>query len=160
MKRILLFSILLASVTAYAAETGPGLTLLFKSQETVSFTFTSKPQIAVTSEGLTVTSTSSDAVSYTFADVQRFYFEDNVTGIKSVNADPSAQHPVFSYANGTVSVSGLAAGEYVRVSSLAGSLLSEAKANAGCASVDLSGVANGIYVVSTASGVSFKILKK
>lgn len=161
MKKVLLFSLLLAAVSTGAAEAAPGLTILFKSQEKASFTFASKPVIAVTSEGITVTSTASNAVSYTFAEVQRFYFEDDETDIKSINEDPSAQHPVFSYANGTVSVSGLAAGEYVRVSSIAGGLLSEVKANlGGSASVDLSDVPAGVYVISIGNGVSFKLLKK
>ncbi len=161
MRKSLLFTFLLAAASVCMAETTPGLTILFKNQAKVSFAFATKPEIAVSAQGITVTSTAPDAVGYTFDEVQRFYFEDDVTDIKSINEDQSAQHPVFSYVNGTVSVSGLVAGEQVSVFSVGGSKVGEAKAdNAGCANLDISGTDSGIYVVGTGSGVSFKLLKK
>ena len=161
MKKTLLFTFLMAVTSVCMAESTPGLTILFKNQAKVSFAFASKPEIAVATDGITVTSTTSDVVSYTFDEVQRFYFVDNIeTGIQEVKAG-SATHPVFSCNNGVITVSGLKAAERVSVFSIGGSKVGEAKAdNAGCANVDLSGTTNGVYVLSTGSGVSFKLLKK
>ncbi len=161
MRKPLLFTFLLAAASVCMAETTSGLTILFKNQTKVSFTFASKPEIAIATDGITVTSTASDAVSYTFDEVQKFYFEDNLeTGIREVNAE-SAASPVFSYKDGAITVSGLKAAEHVCVFSVGASKVGEAKAdNAGCASVDLGSAPTGIYVVSTGSGVSFKLLKE
>ena len=161
MRKPLLFTFLLAAASVCMAETTPGLTILFKNQTKVSFTFASKPEIAIATDGITVTSTASDAVSYTFDEVQKFYFEDNIeTGIQEVKAE-SASCPVFSYKEGAITVSGLNAAEQVSVFTVGGSKVGEAKAdNAGCASIDLSGADSGVYVVSTGGGVSFKLLKK
>ena len=162
MKKTWFFTLLMTVTSVCMAESTPGLTILFKNQTKVSFTFASKPNIAVGDNGITISSSNSASVSYTFANVQKFCFEDDVvdTGIQEVKAG-SATHPVFSCNNGVIAVSGLKAAEHVNVFSIDGSKIGEAKAdNAGCASVGLSGTTNGVYVVSTDSGVSFKILKK
>lgn len=158
---ILTAAMALCSFGAWAAT--PGVTFLFSNGEKASFAFASKPIIEVTADGLIVSSTSAAAVVYQFADVQKFYFEDDVveTGISQVDGAESAQRPMFKYADGVVSVSGLLAGSNLVVSSVNGSLLKAAKADCGGnASVDLSGQPAGVYVVSTGSGVSFKLLKK
>ena len=159
-KKTLLLSLAFSCLGAMAGE--PGVTFLFANGQKASFTFASKPEIEVGADRLTLSSLKSSSVSYIFANVQKFYFEDDVvdTGIQEVKAG-SATHPVFSCNNGVIAVSGLKAAEHVNVFSIGGSKIGEAKAdNAGCASVDLSGAAKGVYVVSTGSGVSFKLLKK
>lgn len=144
-----------------AMASNEGVTFLFSNGKQASFAFTSKPVITYSGSGLTVTSTDAAAVSYTFADVQRFFFEDDITvDIKDANAKPAA-HPIFSYVDGTVNASGLAAGESVRIYSTGGALLGTAQANCdGKASISLSSFTTGVYVVSTSNGVSFKINKK
>ena len=73
----------------------------------------------------------------------------------------SASGPVFGYNNGVIIVSGLKAKESVSVYSIGGSKMGESSAdNDGCASVDISSSVSGVYVISTGSGVSFKLLKK
>lgn len=146
-------------LNAMAGE--PGVTFLFTNGQKASFTFASKPDIVVGTDGLTVSSSNSASVIYTFADVQKFYFEyDILTDIRNVKSEASVS-TVFSYNNGIIVVSGLNASECVSVFSIGGSKVGEAVAdNAGCASVDISDVANGVYLVSTGSGVSFKLLKK
>ena len=93
--------------------------------------------------------------------MQRYYFEDNIeTSVQSVSSEKTA-NPVFSYSNGVIAVGGLKTAESVSVYSIGGSKVGEAKADAdGRASVDISGAANGVYMVSTDSGVSFKLFKK
>ena len=159
-KKSLLLSLAFSCLSAMAGV--PGVTFLFTNGQKASFTFASKPEIAVGDNGITISSSNSASVSYTFANVQKFYFEDDVVdaGIQEVKTG-SATHPVFSCNNGVINVSGLKAAERVSVYSIGGSKVGEAKAdNTGRASVDISDAAKGAYVVSTDSGVSFKILKK
>lgn len=163
MKKLYSLGLALLALGSSAWAATPGVTFLFSNGGKVSFAFASKPEIAVTADGLTVSSTNAEAVAYLFADVRKFYFEDDVveTSISRVDGAGSAQHPVFNYAGGVVSVSGMPAGSSLVVSSVGGSLLKVAKADGqGNASVDLSSQPAGACVVSTDSGVSFKLLKK
>ena len=157
---IMSMALALGSLTAMAAT--PGVTFLFSNGTKASFAFANKPVIAVTTDGLTVSATGASKVSYSFADVQKFYFEDDiVTAIGQVKNDVSAQRPVFAYVDGVVAVSGMTAGERLAVVTINGSQISATKAdNEGNARVDLGSAPAGIYVVSTGSGVSFKLLKK
>ena len=150
----------LGSLTAMAAT--PGVTLLFSNGTKASFAFANKPVIDVTTDGLTVSATGASDVSYSFADVEKFYFEDDiVTAIERVKDDVSAQRPVFTYVGGVVTVIGMTAGERLAVVTINGSQVSAAKAdNEGNARINLGSAPTGVYVVSTGSGVSFKLLKK
>ncbi len=163
MKKLYSLCLALLALGSSAWAATPGMTFLFSNGEKASFAFASKPEIAITADGLSVSSTKTEAVAYQFAEVVKYYFEDDVTetGISQVSGAETAQHPVFSYADGMVIVSGMAAGGSLVVSSVSGSQVGATKADgAGCASVDISGQPAGVYVVSTGSGVSFKLLKK
>ena len=156
------FAVAVSCLDSMAAT--PGVTFLLANGQKVSFAFASKPEITVGSEEMTVSSTDGVSVSYAFTDVQRFFFEDDVddngAGIQGTE-DKTSARPVFSYANGVIAVRGLKAGERIAVASVNGSAVASATANqVGTASIDISGVVNGVYVVSTGSGVSFKLLKK
>ena len=162
LKKLVLPAVMaLMSLGSYAAT--PGVTFLFSNGQKASIAFIDKPVITVTGEGLTVSMNGGyNEVAYTFADVQKFYFEDDVeTAIQQVEVATEGQRPVFTYTNGVVSVSGMGAGERITVVTLSGSQVNAAKADSeGNASVDLSGTPAGVYVVSTGSGVGFKLLKK
>ena len=149
----------LFSLGSFAAA--PGVTFLLTNGTKVSFAFSAKPTISVSSDGITVSAQDQNDVSYLFSDVQRFFFEDDVnTAIKGVKAETAAI-PVFCYNNGVVEVTELNAGERVAVYSLGGGKASETKADhVGHACMSVSHVPAGVYVVSTGSGVSFKLLKK
>lgn len=151
---------ILMSLDSQAAT--PGVTFLLAGGQTVSFAFASKPQIVVTADGLTLSSSGTATVSYQFSDVEKFYFEDNVeTGISQVEGKACARRPVFNYVGGVLTVSDMAAGERLAVVTLGGSLVKAAKANGdGLASIDLGSAPAGVYVVSTGSGVSFKLLMR
>ncbi len=158
---ILTLAMTLCSLGIWAAT--PGVTLLFTNGNKASFAFASRPVITMNGDELTVTVADKSAANYQFADVQRFYFEDDVveTGIAQVEGAVADVHPVFGYNDGMVTVSGMAAGERIAVATVNGSLVKAAKAdNAGNACIDLTGEATGIYVISTGNGVSFKLLKK
>ncbi len=158
-KKALLLAMTFSCLDVMAGE--PGVTFLFTNGRKASFTFTSNPKIAVGSDGITISSSNASSVGYTFANVQRYYFEDNIEmSVQSVSSKKTA-NPVFSYSNGVIAVGGLKTAESVSVYSIGGSKVGEAKADAdGRASVDISGATNGVYMVSTDNGVSFKLFKK
>ncbi len=159
LKKRVVLPMALALLCLGASAATPGVTFLLASGAKVSFAFSAKPVVSVSSEGITVTAQGQSDVSYLFQEVDRFFFEDDVpTAIASVKAEAA---PVFSYDNGVVAVCGLAAGERVAVHSLGGSKVSGARADqGGKATVDVTHVPAGVYVVSAGSGVSFKLLKK
>ena len=85
-KIIMSMALALCSLSAMAAT--PGVTFLFSNGTKASFAFADKPVIDVTADGLTVSATGASEVSYSFADVQKFYFEDDVeTAIGQVKND-------------------------------------------------------------------------
>ncbi len=116
----------------------------------------------MTADGLSDSSTVVSAVSYAFADVQKFFFEDDVTNdISQAGGAVYTQCPVFNYVDGVVTVSGMTAGKILTVVTLGGSAVASTKAdNGGNARAGLSGQPARVYVVSTASGAGFKLLKK
>lgn len=160
--RLLMVCVFAAPQLANAADTNSGVTFLFTNGQKASFLFTSKPVIALDNDGLTVSSSGAASVTYTFAEVDRFYFEDNIeTGISPAVMEQQEMRPVFSYNNGIISIYGLKSGESVSVYSIGGSKVCTANAGPdGTANADINNAVSGVYVVSTGSGVSFKLLKK
>lgn len=143
----------------------PGVTFVLTNGEKVSFSFDELEEIVVTIDGLSLTDKEQEELyAILFDNIDMFYYEEDIdaTGISQVAAGSvSTQQPVVHYADGVVSVSGMAAGSSLVVSSVGGSRVGGAKADgAGTASVDLGGQPAGVYVVSTGSGVSFKLMKK
>lgn len=161
LKKRVVLSIVMALLCLGSFAATSGVTFLMKNGAKVCFAFSAKPVISVASDGVTVSAQGQSDVSYLFSDVDRFYFVDDVeTAIKDIKTDATASS-VFNYDNGIVSVGGLAAGERVAVCSLGGSKVGDTKADhVGSASIDISGVPTGVYVVSAGKGVSFKLLKK
>ena len=146
-----------------ATAATPGLTFLFSDGKTISFAFENEPKITMTSTGVTVTTNDDELVplSYTFDNITRYYFEDDVKGTTSSVGSVKAQRPVFSYADGIVSVNGLAKGERVALVSVNGATVASDKASAdGSARLDVRSAQSGVYILTTGSGVSFKLLKK
>ena len=147
-------------VPIHATSANSGVTFLFSNGQKASFTFASKPEIAIGTDKITVWSADVSSVNYTFSDVERFYFEDDiVTGV--TQTEVQVEYPVFSYRSGIISVKGLRAGESVSVYSLSGCKVNSAKAGQdGIVRVDFSAGVTGEYIVNTGRGISFKILKK
>ena len=154
------FTMLLAlfafSLSMFAGN--PGVTFLLRSGEKVSFSFAEKPVIALSDDNLSVSVCGVERVSYAYADVQRVVVADDVvSAIDNVVANDKRQHVVFSFSASTLNVSGLAIALYATDGKL---MLSE-KANAeGKAAMSLSSLQQGIYVVRTQNGISYKLFKK
>ncbi|WP_288684380.1 T9SS type A sorting domain-containing protein, partial [uncultured Eubacterium sp.] len=103
-----------------------------------------------------------ERVSYAYADVQRVVVVDDiVSAIDNVVANDKRQHVVFSFSASTLNVSGLPANESIALYATDGKLMLSDKANAeGKAAMNLSSLQQGIYVVRTQSGISYKLFKK
>lgn len=159
-KLLATFAFALSAAAAYAGS-GAGVTVLLRDGGKVSFAFAEKPVMGLTSDGLKISAEGKDAVSYLFADVQRFYFEDDIdSGISSVTGGDSS-HAVFSYADGSLHVSGLPAATAVHVYTADGKTVVAGAANAdGKATINLSSQPAGVYVVGVKGGAGFKLQKK
>lgn len=158
------FTMLLAlfafSLSMFAGN--PGVTFLLRSGKKVSFTFAEKPVIALSDANLSVSVCGVERVSYAYADVQRMVVVDDiVSAIDNVVANDKRQHVVFSFSASTLNVSGLPANESIALYATDGKLMLSDKANAeGKAAMNLSSLQQGIYVVRTQSGISYKLFKK
>lgn len=158
------FSLLLAlfafSLSVFAGN--PGVTFLLRSGQKVSFSFAEKPVVALSDANLSVSVGGVERVSYAYADVQRVVVVDDVvSAIDNVVANDKSQHVVFSVSANALNVSGLAVGERFSLYAIDGKLMLSEKANAeGKAAMNLSSLKQGIYVVRTQSGISYKFFKK
>ena len=158
------FSLLLAlfafSLSVFAGN--PGVTFLLRSGLKVSFSFAEKPVVALSDANLSVSVGGVERVSYAYAEVQRVVVVDDVvSAIDNVVANDKSQHVVFAVSANALNVSGLAANESIALYATDGKLMLGEKANAeGKAAMNLSSLQQGIYVVRTQSGISYKFFKK
>ena len=158
------FTMLLAlfafSLSVFAGN--PGVTFLLRSGQEVSFSFAEKPVVALSDANLSVSVGGVERVSYAYADVQRVVVVDDVvSAIDNVVANDKSQHIVFSVSANALNVSGLAVGERFSLNAIDGKLMLSEKADAdGKAAMNLSSLQQGIYVVRTQSGISYKFFKK
>ena len=140
----------------------PGVTFLLRSGQKVSFAFAEKPVIALSDANLAVSVSGVERVRYAYADVQRVVVEsDVVSAVNEVVSDSKNQHVVFTLSAGTLDVAGLAADEQISLYATDGKLVLSQKTNAeGKASVSLASLLQGVYVVRTQGGISYKLFKK
>ena len=148
------------SLSVFAGN--PGVTFLLRNGKKVSFAFAEKPVIALSDANLSVSVRGVQCVSYAYVDVQRVVVEsDVVNAINDVVADAEKQHVVFTLSAGTLDIAGLAAGEQLAMYATDGKLILSEKADAeGKAAVSLAGIQQGVYIVRTQSGISYKLFKK
>ena len=161
MKKILLLLLSFVFVCTEAMADKWGITFRMTNLQEVHFSFDSQPVITSTGDEFTVSLANGDSVTYAISDALYFYVRQKApTGINSAEAT-SAAAPVFSYANGVITASGMKAAERLSVYSIEGIQVGMTKAGSdGCASIDISSTGAGVYVVNTGSGASFKLLKK
>ncbi len=166
MRKTVLLVAVLALLSAGARAGVPMVTVLYTNGAKLSLAFDLQPSISSDNFNIWVCGSTlndcSEWVSYGLQDVDRLYFEmDGEVGLTQVKGAGSEQHPTVSYAQGVLTAEGMAAGERLKVISAGGSTVGTATADgSGTARVDLVGCSAGTYVVSTGSGVSFKLLKK
>ena len=148
------------SLSVFAGN--PGVTFQLRSGQKVSFSFAEKPVIALSDANLSVSVGGVERVSYAYAEVQRVVVVDDVvSAINNVVTNDKSQHVVFSFSASTLNVSGLAANESIALYATDGKLMLREKADAhGKAAMNLSSLQQGIYIVRTQSGISYKLFKK
>lgn len=156
----ILFAMFFLSSMAWAGS--PGVTFLLRSGQKVSFAFAQKPVISVSNADLSVSVSGVQRVSYAYADVQRIYLSDDVaSGIAPVQSNSSQQSVTFSWQDGMLRASGLNPNEQVRVFGLDGKLALSGRAQAdGSVQLSFSSIPQGVYVVCTQGGLSYKLFNK
>lgn len=161
---IMLWALLVFSLSMSAGN--PGVTFLLRSGQKVSFAFIEKPVVALSEANLSVKVQDVERVNFAYADVQRVMVVDDVdddvvSGWHDIVTNGQSRHVIFSVYVNTLNVSGLAAQESLSFYAVDGKLVLSAKAVAdGKAIVDLSVLQQGVYVVRTQSGISYKFFKK
>lgn len=140
----------------------PGVTFLLRDGKRVSFAFAEKPVVALSESDLAVRVGGVQRVSFAYADVQRVLIDDDVvSAVDDAVVEDKAQHAVFALSANTLSVSGLSSNERIAFYTSDGKLVINEQANAeGKASITLSSLQQGIYVVRTQNGISYKLFKK
>lgn len=131
-----IFSLLLAIagvMTAFAEDVKTYVVVEFKSSELLKLALSDKPKAEFKENNLVLTAENFEG-SYTTADIKRFYFEDIADGIKAIDADKQSAGDIYDL-NGR------------KVASYKGT-------------IDATTLPEGVYVVKTQSGKSFKVVKK
>ena len=156
----MLMALFAFSLSMFAGN--PGVTFLLRSGQRVSFTFAEKPVVAFSEANLSVCVRGVERVSYAYADVQRFLVEDDViSAVDNVAVKGKSQHAIFALSANSLEVSGLASNEQYSLYATDGKLVLSAKTNAeGKATITLTSLQQGIYVVRTQGGISYKLFKK
>lgn len=160
-KSMLLCALLVWSACAWA-DGLLGVSFVLKSGGKVSFAFSERPSISTASDAVAVSVAGVERVSYPYSDVARVLFEDvETTGIAQPRQGDEACHAVFAFDGGRLAASGLGAGERVVVYSLSGRQAASLVAGVdGRASLQLSSLPQGVYLVRTQGGLSYKILNR
>lgn len=160
-KFITMFGALFAfSLSVFAGN--PGVTFLLRGGQKVSFSFAEKPVVTFSEADFSVSVHGVKRVSCAYAEVVRVTVEDDVvSAINETTTNGNNQHVVFNLSANSLEVSGLAANEKLSLYTTDGKLMLSDKANTeGKSSISLSFLHQGIYVVRTQSGISYKLFKK
>lgn len=151
----LAFVLLFTTCMQAIAEEGVVLTL--KSGQEVAFIFTSKPRIT-TNEVLTITTQDKTEVSYEYDEVRNIRFgEFTSTGLKDIAGNEDVDVS-FKISNGVLYVYGLTKGEKVGVYNLAGQCVAHQQQTTDNAMLSIQLSVNGIVVVRTSSGISYRVM--
>ena len=151
---ISLLALLNNCVCGLAGE--PGVKILLKSGQQLSFCFKQKPLVKTTPQELTLYAEDKIWVSCPYADVLRMEMVDNVeTGIISTKVSKNAI--TVKTSADAIDISGLSAGETVTICTTGGmETLHTAADTDGRVSITLSALPKGIYVITTGSGINYK----
>lgn len=148
---VLLFAVPVHRV--YADGTGE-LLMTTKSGKTASFSLGNKPKVTMNATDVVI-AFNGMTVHYPLQDFVSFRFTDDMVGVTDIRRDAVR----YSVSQSALSVEGLEAGARLAVYTQGGVLLSSATSAAdGKASVSMSGLPKGVYIIK-AGDKSFKIQK-
>ena len=135
---------------------GSMLVVELTSGQTANYLLQDKPVMAMEGTMLNITTATLQA-SYERADIKRFYFVEDPSGIQELSKDAlsfrqkDADH---------LEISGLPKGDRVTISDLSGRQRGTVSHSDGTAVVNLSGQPKGVYLVKVGKSQTIKIVKK
>lgn len=155
--RIILLGLLAGVINFSQAE--PGAKLLLRNGEQVCFSFAHHPVIKTSDTEIVLYVDGKEQITCALADVQRVEMIDDVETAVNLECGADEKTVVFSISNGTMTINGLK--EAIAVYNVNGAKAVSLKAlGNGSLSVPLSSLPHGVCVVSTASGISYKLYNK
>lgn len=157
--RICLMVLLLFSAgTNCKAEDGVVVTL--KDGQVVNFLFSSKPCVMTTEAELLITTADGQRLSYDYSEVSSVRFGNGEsTGVKEAPAQDISEVS-FKIISGVLNVYDLPVGENVSVYTLNGHRIGTQSQQKDGEVLSIPLKANGVLVVRTSTGVSYRILNK
>lgn len=154
--RRVISALTLAFIPAMAFAVDDALVVTYKNSQTFSYVLADRPNVTFDGTQLFIKSDVFDD-THSMADIKTFTFAD-LSEISDVAADE--RRIVFTDA-ASVTLEGFAAGTAVSVSDMSGRVvISSAVAADSTATIDISQLPAGVYVIATADGKSYKILKR
>lgn len=157
--RIILLGLLAGVINFSQAE--PGAKLLLRNGEQVCFSFAHHPVIKTSDTEIVLYVDGKEQITCALADVQRVEMIDDVETAVNLECGADEKTVVFSISNGTMTINGLKVKEAIAVYNVNGAKAVSLKAlGNGSLSVPLSSLPHGVCVVSTASGISYKLYNK
>lgn len=161
MKRKWLFIGMLSALGTLVAHAEEGVTFYLNTGGKVSFAFSERPVVKLSGDELTISTDGSSDVSYAYDAIKKVMFESDI--VTSVTAPATATddaHVLFSVDQNQIKASGLQAGERVSLYALNGTLQQTTIASSdGTATLSLSTLSKGVYVVRAQGGISYKFVK-
>ena len=157
--RIILLGLLAGVINFSQAESGAKL--LLRNGEQVCFSFAHHPVIKTSDTEIVLYVDGKEQITCALADVQRVEMIDDVETAINLEGDADKKTVVFSISNGTMTIEGLKAKEAIAVYTVNGVKAVSLKAlRNGTLRVPLSSLPHGVCVISTASGISYKLYNK
>ena len=157
--RIILLGLLAGVINFSQAE--PGAKLLLRNGEQVCFSFAHHPVIKTSDTEIVLYVDDKEQITCALADVQRVEMIDDVETAINLEGGADEKTAVFSISNGTMTINGLKAKEAIAVYNVNGAKAVSLKAlGNGSLSVPLSSLPHGVCVISTVSGISYKLYNK
>ena len=146
---------LLVSMTSVSVSAANHVKVSDKDGNNTYFALSEKPTVTFTSTAMVLTA-GSQTVEYPLTDFRAFAFEDDPTGIGTLDAE--SNNAVFSFGN-SLKGEGLKAGSQVAVYTINGQLVGRATVSqSGSVEIPLDGQ-TGVFVVKSLSK-TFKFIRK
>lgn len=157
MKRLrvfLLVAVLMLPLSMLA--TGAALVVEFTNGQTATFLLQDKPMLGMYGTRLYI-STESVQTSYERAEVKRFYFTEDPSGVNELSKD------VMTYRQTDadhIEISGLSQNDHITVCDMAGRQYGVVSRSNDKAVISLNGHQSGVYLVKVGKSQTIKIIKK
>lgn len=158
MKKIIVFLLLSLAIPKVWAD--EGVALLLKSDSTVCFAFSESPVIVFGKQFSM--HTTNQTVTYPFEKIQRIFLSNDITPsvVENINTENSKKLS-FRFANGQIEIRGLHKGEYVSLYTKDGIMLCSQKKTSDNTTFTLPiPQGQGIFIIKTSTGISYKCISK